>query len=107
MREIKEADWKLLRQLHAVALERYCQSVLADSLRLQHAPNQTAHQRYQALYKHFHQRDKELAQLFDDMRRSRAFVIIAELRGSGCLTDEEFARFSEETQNLVRVLLGE
>jgi DNA-binding FrmR family transcriptional regulator len=99
MREIKESDWKVLRQLHAVALEHFCQAVLTDSLRLHIAPNQTARQRYQTLYEHFHERDKELARLFDDMRRSQAFRIIAGLRRSGWLTEEEFARFSEETRS--------
>jgi hypothetical protein len=47
--KIKEADWKIFRQLHAVGLERYCQRV----------------------------------------------------------TEEEFARFSQETQNRVAALLGE
>ena len=30
MREIGQPDWKLYRQLHPVALERFCQRVLSD-----------------------------------------------------------------------------
>ena len=30
MREIKESDWKILRQLHSDALERFCRRILLD-----------------------------------------------------------------------------
>ena len=30
MREIKESDWKILRQLHSVALERFCEQILFE-----------------------------------------------------------------------------
>lgn len=33
-REITEADWKLFRLLHALALERFCEQVLSDVARL-------------------------------------------------------------------------
>jgi hypothetical protein len=104
MREIKEADWKILRQLHPIVLDRFCQAVLADSLRLHHAPNQTAHERYLALHRHFRERDQELARLFDDMRRSTAILMITALRNSGWMTEEEFARFSEEARQMVDLL---
>ena len=29
-REISEADWKLFRQLHPLALERFCERVLVS-----------------------------------------------------------------------------
>jgi hypothetical protein len=30
VRQISEADWKLFRQLHALALERFCEGVLSE-----------------------------------------------------------------------------
>jgi hypothetical protein len=30
MREIKEPDWKVLRRVHPLALERFCEGVLAE-----------------------------------------------------------------------------
>jgi len=30
MREIKEPDWKVLRSVHPLALERFCERVLAE-----------------------------------------------------------------------------
>jgi len=107
MREIKESDWKLLRRLHELALERYCRRVLDESEQLHTDTSQSAHQRYLAIYQLFHQRDKELARLFNDLRRSNALWQLAAIKGHGLLTGEEFAQFSEQTQYLVAVLLGE
>ncbi len=107
MREIKESDWKLLRRTHELALERYCGRVLDESERLHSDTTRSAHERYVAIYQLFHQRDKELANLFNDLRRSNALWQLAAIKGHGLLTGEEFAQFSEETQNLIAVLLGE
>jgi len=107
MREIKESDWKVFRKLHPVAVERYCERVLAESESLHRDTSRSAHERYLALYRLFHKRDKELAEIFNDFRRSTALEYIAIIKGHSLLTDEEFAQFSEETQYLVAVLLGE
>ncbi len=107
MREIKESDWKIFRKLHPVAVERYCERVLAESELLHRDPSRSAHERYLALYQLIHKRDKELADLFNDFRRSTALWCLAAIKGHGWLTDEEFEQFSEETQNLVAVILGE
>ena len=107
MREIKESDWKVFRQLHPVAVERYCQGVLDESERLHRDADKSAHERYLAIYQLFRQRDKELANLFDDFRRSTALLQLAAIHGRGLLTDGEFARFSQETQEFITVLLGD
>jgi len=107
MREIKESDWKIFRQLHAVALERFCQRVLDESERMRGDMTRSAHERYVAIYQLFHERDKEVASLFNDLRRSNALWQLAAIKAHGLLTEDEFARFSQETQNLVGVILGE
>ena len=52
-------------------------------------------------------RDKEIAQTFNDLRRSRAFTQIASLKGRGLLTEDEFLRFSQDTRDSVDLLLGD
>lgn len=42
----------------------------------------------------------------NDLRRSTALEQLAAIKGHGLLTNDEFARFSQETQNLVAVFLG-
>jgi hypothetical protein len=107
MREIKESDWKIFRQVHAVALERFCQHILDESELLYRDSALSAHQRYLALCRHFRERNKEVARLFDDFRRSTALWQLAAIKRQGLVTDEEFARFSQEAQNFVAVLVGE
>ena len=100
--EISPADWKLFRQVHRTALERFCEDVLSEIGRLVSDPGRNAHDRYLAVFKVVQQRDKELADAFDDLRRSSAFRQLAVLRSRGLLTDEEFARFSPTTQAAVQ-----
>jgi hypothetical protein len=106
-REIPEPDWRLLRQLSPIALERFCRAVLDDVAGLTADNGRTNHARYLALFDLVKRRDKELAVAFDDLRRSTAFFRLAAIRHRQLLTDEEFARFSPETRDAVRVLLGE
>jgi hypothetical protein len=69
MRDIKESDWKIFRKLHPVALERFCESVLAESQLLHRDTKQTAHERFIAIHRLFYERNKEVARLFDDVPR--------------------------------------
>jgi len=107
MREIKESDWKIFRQLHEVTLERFCERVLDESDPLRRDTTRSAHERYVAIYQLFHKRDEELADIFNDLRRSTALLQLAAIKGRGLLADGEFARLSQEAQNMVAVLLGE
>lgn len=51
-------------------------------------------------------RNRQMARLFDDLRRSRALTMLAQLRSEGLLTDEEFSMFSQETRRTIEALLG-
>ena len=106
MREIKESDWKLLRQLHTEALERFCKQILLEVARINADRAKSFHQKYLEIYAVLHRRDREIAQTFNDLRRSRALMMIASMKGHGLLTEDELSRFSQETQELVDVLLG-
>jgi hypothetical protein len=106
MRQISESDWKLFRQLHALALERFCARVLSEVGQLAVTPAQSAHEGYLAVFHLIQDRNKELAEAFDDFRRSTAWRQLALLRFRGLVTDEEFARFSPETRDAVQVFLG-
>lgn len=105
-RGIAERDWKLLRELQPVALDRFCRRVLDEIASVAADASRSHHQRYLAIYKLIDRRDDELADAFNDMRRSVAVRRICSLRELGLLTDEEFARFSEETRGTVRAILG-
>jgi len=105
-RAISESDWKVFRRIHPIALERFCQQVLADVERTAADTQQTSHERYLALYELMRRRDKELADAFDDLRRSTAIERLAGMLFHGLVTDEEMNRFSAEIRETCGSYLG-
>ena len=104
LRAIRESDWKLFRQLRLVALERFCQRVLEEIGRLASDGSQSSHERYLAIFRLIEIRDRELADAFNDARRSTAVLHLARIQSHELLTEEELSRFSPETREIVRVL---
>lgn len=104
-RGIPESDWKLFRQLQPLALDRFCQNVLAELTRLAANAKKSNHDRYLAVFKLLQRRDEELADAFNDPRRSTALVQLARIQFQKLLMEEEFARFSPETRASVTGLL--
>jgi len=95
---IPEHDWKVFKQLHPIALERYCQKVLRELGQISADASQTPHERYLAVYKLIQQRDKDLSGAFDDLRRSTASLQIGIIYSLGVITEEELTRFTPETR---------
>ena len=107
MREIAESDWRVLRRLHPLALERFCERVLAEVERVSHDGAKNHHERYLQIFRIIEQRDREMALLFDNPRRSDALRMLAQIRSHRLLTEDEFSSLSPETRGLIQVLLGE
>ena len=105
-RTIAEADWKVLRRIHPLALERYCERVLAEIERVTHNSTQSTHQRYLEIFKIIEQRDREMSSIFNDPKRSIALIMLARIRAAGMLTEDEFSSLSPETRSAVELLLG-
>ena len=105
-RTIAEPDWKVLRRVHPLALERYCERVLAEIVRVTHNSAQSTHQRYLDIFKIIEQRDREMASIFDDPMRSNALTMLARIRAAGLLTEDEFSSLSPETRSAIELLLG-
>ena len=103
--EIAESDWKRFRQLHPVALERFCQIILGEIGRVNSDSSRSFHQRYLDIYKIIEHRDKEISRLFNDLRRSSALMHIAAIHGRGLITDAELDGFSQELVHVVKSLV--
>jgi len=101
MSDIPERDWKLLRELKPVTLERLCERILRGASQIAAASGATKHQRYLKLYAMVQKQNREVAMAFDDHRRSTALSKIVQIHRRGLFTEEEFARFSEETRKFV------
>lgn len=97
-----ERDWKTLSRLKPIALERLCRRILDE---VQHlvadAPKGESYRTYLALYRHIKERDRLIADCFDDWSRSRALNTLMLWRQYNLITDEEFAAFSPETRAAV------
>lgn len=98
-RQLPERDWKLLRQLAPVALERFCDRVLREATAIANTPARTSHERYLQLYRFLKEQDRDLASAFNDHRRSTALRKLAWIYSLRLLTEEELGAFSEETRD--------
>jgi hypothetical protein len=106
MREIKEPDWKVLRRVHPLALERFCERVLAEIDRVSRDGATSHRARYLQIFRIPQQRDREMSRLFDNPRRSRALTMLAQIRSQGLLTQDEFSNLSPEMRGAIQMLLG-
>jgi hypothetical protein len=50
MLEIRESDWKVLRRVHPLALERFCEPVLAEVARVSREDAKSYHARYLQIF---------------------------------------------------------
>ncbi|HEV2293233.1 MAG TPA: hypothetical protein VGR35_05215 [Tepidisphaeraceae bacterium] len=107
LRDIRESDWKVLRELKPLALARYCDRVLTDVVALASDGNQGSHERYLAVFSLIQQRDEVLANAFNSLSRSNALWKLAAMRKLDLLTEEEFFRFSPETRQAVDRMLSD
>jgi len=98
--EIKGSDWKLFRQLHQIALERFCERVLAE-VRAATEAGDGYHDRYLRVFDLIRDCDKTIARIFNDVRRSNALILLANIKQEGLLTAAELARFSPETREAI------
>ncbi len=95
---IAESDWKVFKKVRAEALDRFSRRVLAECEAISRDETKSAHERYITLYRHVRERDKAMAKMFDDFRRSTALLQLMLMDKYDLLTQEEIASFSEAMQ---------
>jgi hypothetical protein len=102
--EINESDWKVLRRLHPVALERFCERVLTEIGSVKNDDARNFHERYLNIFKIVERHDREMGRIFDDLKRSRALTMLAQMCSVGLLTENELSGFSPETRSVIDLL---
>lgn len=100
--KIPERDWKVFRRLREVALERFSQRILDECQEAASGSSRSAHERYLEVFRLIQERDRELADAFDNPRRSTAILTITLIRSHGLLAEEEVAEFSPEIEQTTR-----
>jgi len=106
VRSLAERDWKELRALHPIALDRFCKRVLAEIVGAASDTSRGNHERYLAICKLIEDRDRQVQHAFDDMRRSTAVMQLGHICVLGLVTEDEFARFSDDMRGVVETLVG-
>jgi hypothetical protein len=92
---ILESDWKKFKELYNLALDRFCQGVLADAKTIAQHDALSAHARYRMLYRLMHDRDKDIVRTFDPYSRSSALIALRLMVKHDLLTDAELSVLSE------------
>ncbi|WP_415757553.1 hypothetical protein [Pseudomonas sp. LT1P18] len=92
---IIESDWKKFKELHKLALDRFCLGVLADAKTIAQHDALSAHARYRMLYRLMHDRDKDIVRTFDHYSRSSALIALRLMVKHDLLTDAELSVLSE------------
>jgi hypothetical protein len=102
-----EADWKIFRQLHPIACERYCNQAVADLQRILSQSSRPSGHRFWDALELAREQAKEIRSLFDDFRRSTALVQLIRMCAAKLIRDKEMSRFTDETcQTVERLLRG-
>jgi hypothetical protein len=97
-----ERDWKHLRSVHGIALERFCTQVLGDAVAIVEDGGLSAHERYLQLFQLMDERNAAMATAFDDMRRSTGLQRLTAMIGLNLLTHDELAAFTPDVQETAR-----
>ena len=96
--DLPESDWRRFKEVHSKALERYCCRILEEVAAASRDMEGTAYERYLKIFKLINERNEQLANAFDDFRRSTAVMQLGIMRRMELLTDEELVQFSEQTR---------
>ena len=99
-----EREWRLLRPLHRVALDRYCAKVLEECVTVVRDATASPHDRYLRLFRLLNERDESIASAFNDLRRSTALQRLGAMIALGVVTDEDLGQFSPATRESAREL---
>ena len=100
--EIPERDWKRWRTLREVALQRYCTKILEGLTKFQSGKD-TAHERYLKLWKYIRKHDRIIGVVFDNPRRSVAYMQMHAALSEGLITRDELQEMSDQTQQLIEL----
>ena len=104
MWDIPEKDWKYLRSLEPILLDRLCRRILGriEAKIEQGGGEGKAHETYLAVFRLVQRSDRTVGKCFDDWRRSNVFQKLLALIHENLITDEELAPLSDETGQRVR-----
>ena len=93
---MKESDWKIFKEIKENAIQAFCNIALDEFEAVIKEKNENAQEAYILLYRLVINRDKHMAQLFDDHSRSKAPLQLLAIRGEGLADEALLRKISEE-----------
>jgi len=99
-----ESDWKLLRKIREEALAEACEQAFVVVERI--AENRTGreHEAYLELWKYFKEKDREIANAFNNINRNNAMRSLINMVTYESISKGKLAEFTEETQQKVLLM---
>jgi hypothetical protein len=98
---IIESDWKKFKELRKIALDRFCQGVIADTRTITQHRALSAHARYGMIYGLINDRNHDMARMFDGLTRSSALWKLTLMVSHDLLTDAELSILSDDARKLL------
>jgi len=104
MRNIPEKDWQQLRTLKDDMLDNACERIFKKIDKISKSRKGREHESYLKLWKILKEEDEAISIMFDDLKRSNAFMKLIALRRNNLLSDNDLELFTEETQSIIKEL---
>lgn len=99
MSNFPEHDWKVFKEIHPRACERFCSRTLETIRALMEDKEKDPVDRFFDLQKLVKERGKEWNQVFSDWRRSTALLQLGAMYYRDLVGPEDFERLSPETRD--------
>ncbi|GAB2530140.1 hypothetical protein [Microbulbifer agarilyticus] len=99
---ISEADWKKVKKIKEKALELFCERAMADIEDAIAKESSSKHGRFLYVYKMAENHNKQLALIFDDLRRSNAKIHLALIVSEGLVSADDISSLSVELQAFIQ-----
>jgi len=106
MKAISENDWKLLRSMKDAKLNEVCEQVLGTVGSVIINKGSENHKAYLEVWEKIQTGDSDIAEMFNDIRRSNAILKLVAWKRYGLLTESELNGFSEETRSTIKAIDG-
>ena len=104
MKAIPEKDWKLMKSMKDGKLNQFCEQILGAVGSVIINKGNENHKAYLDVWEKVQTGDSEIAEMFNDLRRSNAVLKLVAWKRYGLLTENELKGFSEETQSTIEAI---
>jgi hypothetical protein len=103
---IPEADWKTLRGMSDVLLERASSRALKRVEKTIAKQEEDPHKKYIKLWRVMEDEDRKIARVFNDMKRSNALTKILDMVRYNLLTTDDLDEYTRETKERLKAITG-